>query len=400
VTGNGGDAVRAAVLVAQPIQHFAPGLRLLAQRPEVHTRVYYWNAAAGGLYDPGFGRHVRWSTDLHSGYDWWAPPAGRPAVRRQVAVWRRLRTDRPDAILCFGWASRIARAGIAYATLTRTPLLYYGDTNGRAPLGGGNQTVRALVLRRLFGGAAGAVSTGTFNREFYLAHGLPPERIHAGVYPTDVDLFHAAANQRRPNGGEGRPLVIGFAGKFTPIKAAQDLVEAVARLPDDLSWELRLIGDGPLRPQLEAAVATHGLTGRVHFLGFRNTDELPALMSEIDIMVMPSRKEPRGLVPIEAMAAGAAVVVSSATGVWGPGDAVQQGETGLVYPAGDIDALAACLRRLMDQPDLRLRLAAAGRARARSFGPHEFASTVAAALVATARPTRSTFRAQDARGNP
>jgi glycosyltransferase involved in cell wall biosynthesis len=381
------DAVRAALLIAQPIQHFAPGLRLLAQQPAVRARVYYWDAATGGRYDRGFGRHVRWSTDLHSGYDWWSPAAGGSAARRAADVWRQLRADRPEVVLCFGWASQVARAGIAYATLTRTPLLYYGDTNWRAAVNGRHPYLRAVVLRRLFRRAAGAVSTGTYNREFYIAHGLSPERIHPGVYPTDVDRFRAAAS-RRPADGPDRPVVIGFAGKFTPVKAPQDLIEAVARLPRELPWEVRLIGDGPLRTELESAVAAHGLTGRVRLLGFRNTDELPALMSEIDIMVMPSRKEPRGLVPIEAMAAGAAVVVSSATGVWGAGDAVQHGQTGLVYPAGDIAALTACLRRLLDDGGTRRAMAAAGRERARSFGPRDFAVSVTAALVATTREAR------------
>jgi glycosyltransferase involved in cell wall biosynthesis len=380
----GGDGpVMAAVLVERPIQHFAPGLRLLARQPGLQTRVYYWDAALDGIYDHGFGRHVRWQIDLHSGYDWWAPP-DRPAARRRLSVWRRLRGDRPAVILCFGWASPVARTGIAYATLSGTPLLYYGDSSWRAPAGGRHQRLRALALRRLFGQAAGAVSTGTFNREFYIGHGLDPERIHPGVYPTDVDRFEAVAARRRRPGGDGR-VVIGFAGKFIPIKAPQDLVDAVARLPSDQPWEVRMIGDGPLRPQLEAAIARHELTDRVRLLGFRNIDELPQAMSEIDVMVMPSHREPRGLVPIEAMAAGAAVVVSSATGVWGLGDAVQHGETGLVYPAGDIGALASCLRRLLDSPGLRSRLATAGQARARSFGPADFARTTASALVATVR---------------
>jgi glycosyltransferase involved in cell wall biosynthesis len=79
------------------------------------------------------------------------------------------------------------------------------------------------------------------------------------------------------------------------------------------------------------------------------------------------------------------VVVSSATGVWGSGDAIEHGLTGLVYPAGDVDALTAVLCRLVDDPKLRRRLADAGQARARAYGPRDFAATAAAALVAAAR---------------
>ncbi|NDL57649.1 glycosyltransferase family 4 protein [Phytoactinopolyspora mesophila] len=380
--------VRAAVLIDHPSQHIAPGLRLLTEQIEIRPRVYYWNPATRGVYDRGFGRHVSWNVDLHSGYDWWTPRAGASAVRRRTAAWRKLCRDRPEVVLAFGWASPIARVGITYATATRTPLLYYGDTNGHVQPATWRHRVRGLVLRQLFRRAAGAVSTGTFNRDFYVAHGLPPELVYPGVLPADVMQFHSAATLRRyPHDQEAstRALVIGFAGKFTPVKGVLDVVDAAALLPRDRSWELRLIGDGPLRPQLESAVAQRGLTERVRFLGFRNADELPALMSEIDIMVMPSRKEPRGLVAIEAMAAGAAVVVSSATGLWGPGDVVQHRRTGVVYPAGDVEALATHIRELLGDPSLRTRLAAAGQARSLSFGPGDFASTVSDALLTTIR---------------
>lgn len=381
--------MRAAVLINQPVQHFAPAFRLLSGAPGLHTRVYYWDSAVDGVYDPGFHRHVRWKVDLHSGYDWWSP---EPGARwgRGAQLLRRLFRDRPEIILCFGWATPVARLGIAYATATGTPLLYYGDSNPRSPISGRHRLVRGFILRRLFRIAAGAVSTGSFNREFYLSHGVAPQRVHPGVYPTEVALFTAAARQRRRSrmDSNGKPIVIGFAGKFVHIKGVDDLVAAAARLPRDERWELRLIGDGPLRPSIESLVSTHQLRDRVRFLGFRNTDEIPELLSEVDVMVMPSRVEPRGLVAIEAMAAGAAVVVSSATGVWGPGDVLQHEETGLVFPAGDVDALTQCLRRLMTDKALRDRLGRAGRARVTGSGPDGFATTVATALLATVREGR------------
>jgi glycosyltransferase involved in cell wall biosynthesis len=378
------------MLMDHPIQHFAPALRLLAAHPEVEISVYYWDAATDGLYDPAFGCHVRWNTDLHSGYAWWSPPGGGSALLRRLAVARSLSRDRPEAILSFGWAAPIARLGVCYAALTRTPLLYYGDSNWRTSARGGNSLARRVALRMLFRASGGALASGGCNRQFYLMHGMAPERVHTGVFPTDVDAFRVASERSRPDPAAGaatRPLVIGFAGKFLDIKAVDDLVEAAARLPRQVDWEVWLIGDGPERPRLEALVRERGLAGRVRFHGFRNTDELPALFAAIDIMVLPSRREARGQVAIEAMAAGAAVVVSSATGVWGPGDAVVDGESGLVFPSGDIDALSAGLRRLMD-PRLRARLAGAGQSRAQSYRFQDFAATTAAALVAVASENR------------
>jgi glycosyltransferase involved in cell wall biosynthesis len=381
------EPVRVAVVVDHPAQYFAPAFRLLAADPRLRTRVYYWDHAADGAYDPGFARHIRWDTDLHGGYDWWAPDPHAPLWRRGAALLRILGRDRPEAVLCFGWGSPAARLGLLYASAARTPLLYYGDTNPRTARRGRYRQLRTLLLRCIFHIAAGAVATGAFNREFYLASGMPPDRVHPGVLPSDIVRFSSARTDSR-TADEARSLVIGFAGKFSPIKGVDDLVSAAARLPREQPWELRLIGDGPLRLEIEALVDEHGLRERVRFLGFRNTGELPALFGDIDIMVMPSHREARGLVAIEAMAAGAAVIVSSATGVWGSGDAVEHERSGLVYPVGDIDALAQCLHRLMNDRALRIRLAREARARVVDLGPDGFAATAAAALLAVAKDRR------------
>jgi glycosyltransferase involved in cell wall biosynthesis len=381
------EPARVAVVVDHPAQYFAPAFRHLAADPRLRTRVYYWDHAADGAYDPGFARHIRWDTDLHGGYDWWAPDHRAPMWRRGAALLRSLGRDRPEAVLCFGWGSPAARLGLLYASAARTPLLYYGDTNPRTATTGRYRQLRSLLLRCIFQIAAGAVATGAFNREFYLAHGMPPRRVHPGVLPVDIVRFSTARTDSRRT-DDARPLVIGFAGKFSPVKGVDDLISAAARLPRDEAWELRLIGDGPLRLELEALVDERGLRDRVRFLGFRNTGELPALFGDIDIMVMPSRFEPRGLVAIEAMAAGAAVIVSSATGVWGPGDAVEHGRSGLVYPVGDIDALAKCLRRLMSDGALRARLASKAQTRVADLGPDGFAATAAAALLTVAKSRR------------
>jgi glycosyltransferase involved in cell wall biosynthesis len=381
-----------AVLLDHPAHYFSPAFRLLAENRTIDNTVYYWNAAVEGAMDPGFGRAVRWEGDLHSGYRWWAPGPDDPNWRRARRVLHALAAQRPQVILCFGWGSPIARLAILFATVTGTPLLYYGDTN---PQHSRYDRVRRPILRTLFRRAAGSLTTGALNREFYLAHGLQPDRIHPGVLPTDVAAFAAAGRSRaaRLATTNEPPVVIGFAGKLIVIKGVDDLIRAAARLPGRDRWELRLVGDGPLRPRLEALVEECGITERVRFLGFRDSSEMPTLMATCDIVVVPSHREARGLVAVEAMAAGAATVVSSATGVWGPGDVLQHDLSGLVFAAKDVDALAAALQRLIDDPALRQRLADAGRQRAMSCGPEAFAATAATALSAGAgRPRRALVR--------
>jgi glycosyltransferase involved in cell wall biosynthesis len=234
--------------------------------------------------------------------------------------------------------------------------------------------------------SAGAISTGTFNREFYIWHGMDPGRIWPGVCPADTDAF-AVGRSRAPGAdaqhsapGDSR-LRIGFAGKLIPRKGPDELLRAVALLPPGTDYCLTLVGDGPMLPELRCLAGRLGVADRVRFTGFANTTQMPGLLAGCDVVVVPSRRDMRALVTIEAMAAGAAVVVSDATAVWGPGDLVQHEVTGLVYPSGDEHALAAALGRLAAGPELLARLRDAGARRAAGYGPEAFARTMAAAVT-------------------
>lgn len=377
-----GQRVRIAVLLDHPAQYISPALRALAMQDGVQPRVYYWRAPNGPVFDPGFTRVVQWHTDLYSGYEWWAPEPELNPVRRRIALLSELRRFRPQAFLCFGWASPVTQTGLVFAALTGAPLLYICDTNGRAAEQvDWRRRLRRLGRRVMLRAAWGAVYTGVANRSFYIAAGFPPERLHPGVLPVDVDLFIAAAQRRRTS---TRRTVVGYVGKLQDFKCVDDLIAACALLRDDARWELWLVGDGPARSSLESMVESLGLAERVRFFGFRNTDEVPDLMAAMDVLVLPSRMEARGLVAIEAMATGATAVVSDATGVWGNGDVVEHGVTGLVYPVRDVVSLAGHLRRLLDDPAWRDRLASAGRQRASRFGPRDFATASAAALLRAA----------------
>jgi glycosyltransferase involved in cell wall biosynthesis len=136
-----------------------------------------------------------------------------------------------------------------------------------------------------------------------------------------------------------------------------------------------------MRESLQQTVQEHELQNHVRFLGFKNSDEIPEVLARMTVLVLPSRREPRGLVAVEAMAAGTIPVVSSATGVWGDGDAVEDGVTGFVYPQGEAPRLAAILGRLMNFPNLVADLSEAARSRALAYGPESFAASTADALA-------------------
>lgn len=174
-------------------------------------------------------------------------------------------------------------------------------------------------------------------------------------------------------------FVVGTVAHLSPKKGFAELLRAAARVP---GAHFVIAGDGPMRPEL-ARAAQAELKGRLHLLGWR--EDVPALMRRIDAYCLPSRREPFGLVLVEAMAAGRPVVAFRSGGA---PEVVVDGETGLLAAPGDADALAACIQRLAGDPQLRRRLGDAGRSRALSHFTldrqaarllDEFRSVVAAA---------------------
>lgn len=388
--------VRLLLTVDHPAQQLVPGFRAMIAQPLLSSQVLYWTTDASRL-DPGFNRVVQWDVDLINGYSLACPPTRLPTYRRLMWCWRRLRRLAPDAIIAFGWASPVSRLAIVYALVARIPLLFYGDSSMRESWKVPDNWLRALALRVLFRLAAGAVSTGTSNTDYYRHYGMPIGRIRPGVLPIDVDPF-LAARHRRPGPRRQYEQVpdsmhIVYAGKMTEGKAPNDLVRALSVLAGDPSWSATFVGDGPVLEQVRSHSSDLGLSERIKFVGFANTSAMPDLLATADVFVLPSLQDARGLVAVEAAAAGAAVIVSDATGVWGGQDElVEHNVSGLVYPAGRPAELAGQLRRLLDDRALLETIRTEGTRRSEWFGPFQFAQATAAAVRRAVEPRRKPHR--------
>lgn len=170
-------------------------------------------------------------------------------------------------------------------------------------------------------------------------------------------------------------------GRLSYFKGFDVLLRAVAMLP---SAELVLVGDGECAGSLHKLARQLGLQTRVRFFGHVAMDavgqaQLATLHAQSDVFCLPSteRAESFGLVLLEAMRAGKPVVASDIPGS-GVGFVVQDGQTGLLVPPGDAAALAAALRTLAADADLRQRMGAAG---AQRFAEHFTLAAVAPAIA-------------------
>jgi glycosyltransferase involved in cell wall biosynthesis len=153
------------------------------------------------------------------------------------------------------------------------------------------------------------------------------------------------------------PARLVMVARLSRWKDQPTLLHALSGLKD-LDWQLELVGDGPLRGQLEELVQSLGLTSRVNFLGFRR--DVPERIAEAQVFLLISKWEgfPRSI--LEAMRAGLPVVASDVGGVQ---ESVVDGTTGFVVPRGDAGYLRQCLRQLITSSELRVCMGASGRAR-------------------------------------
>lgn len=196
------------------------------------------------------------------------------------------------------------------------------------------------------------------------------ETIPNGVDPPKVlDRRDARAKL----GCEGDALLVGAVGRLVEEKGLATLIAALAQVVRESVQQVRLVilGEGPLRPTLEAAVREAGLAGVVALPGFR--PDAPQLLKAFDVIVVSSVNEGLSMALLEAMAAGRCVV---ATNVGGNADAVRHRQEGLLVPPRDPSGLAAALRRVVEDPGLRARL---GNAAARRFQRRFTADRMAAA---------------------
>jgi glycosyltransferase involved in cell wall biosynthesis len=194
--------------------------------------------------------------------------------------------------------------------------------------------------------------------------------------PVDLERFDPARIDRagaRAGLGElaARRLLLGVVAQLSPWKGQDTAIEALALLRDEgVDAHLLLIGSAKFLAsatrfdneayvtRLRGLVASSGLEDRVSFMGER--EDVPELMRDLDVLLLPSWEEPFGRAVIEAMALRVPVI---ATNVGGPAEILEHGREGYLLPPRQPRAWAAAVRGLAEDPDARAEMGRAGRLR-------------------------------------
>jgi glycogen(starch) synthase len=182
--------------------------------------------------------------------------------------------------------------------------------------------------------------------------------LHNGIAPRRWRASSDKVRAARERYGPGRAPLLLYLGRLEYEKGVQDLIAALPRIRRrHPGTRLLVAGSGTAADLLVEAARTHRVRRSVSFLGHLPDADLAALMRAVDAVVLPSRYEPFGIVALEAAAAGAPLVASTAGGL---GEVVVDGETGLSFAPGDVAGMAeAVARGLSDSEGARRRARAA-----------------------------------------
>jgi glycosyltransferase involved in cell wall biosynthesis len=307
------------------------------------------------LDEPGL-----WARDLRArGIEvhclWRQPGIDLSIPRRLAALLRRRRADIVHAHQCTPWFySALARLFYpAPRLLMQEHGRFYPEVDNRP-----RRLVNRLLINRLTHRFVAVSRDIRARLQRYEA--IPAERIEV-VYnglkpPPRLSDEHRRA-LRKELGLPADAFVVGTVGRFDPIKNLPMLVDAIVQVAAARADTIHglLVGDGPVRPEIEARVRARGMADRIHLTGFR--DDARQVVQCMDVFVLASFSEGTSMALLEAMACGVPAVV---TDVGGNPEVVVAGRTGWVVPSGATDRLAAALLEAAADPARRAELAQAG----------------------------------------
>lgn len=360
--------LRLAIITSHPIQYYAPWYRYLNANTGLTLRVFYLlDATVTNQADRQFKGNIQWDIPLLEGYDYEFVPnvSKRPGTGhfgglQNPTLSKQVRAFQPDAVMMMNYN---------YASLYRflagwreTPLLFRGDSHRLFPEAGLKAILKRQWITQIYRKFDACLYVGQANRAYFQYHGVEDERLFFSPHAIDNERFIAQAEtahlEARPWKRElGIPddhQVILFSGKLIPKKRPLDLLRAFlrAKLPH---VSLLFVGSGELEGELRKQAEISG-NPHTYFAPFQNQSQMPRTYAAGDVMVLPSygSGETWGLAVNEAMCLARPVIVSDHVGC--TTDLVIPDKTGLIFPAGDVDALTNCLKKVFQEKGQPLQL--------------------------------------------
>ncbi|MDR5855168.1 glycosyltransferase family 4 protein [Caballeronia sp. LZ062] len=294
-----------------------------------------------GFSDVDYSYHRYPMTKLYNGcYE--DVPTWRMTVR---LVWEVLKA-KSDLVVLPGYHRPEYWAMMAACIVTGKRRAVFCDSTGRD---NPRRMLTSIPKRVFFALCDGYFAFGTRSREYLMSLGAKQEKIfipcQAAALPRSFSP-ETVVEDRLAHRQGNKPVFL-FVGRLSAEKGIDTLVDAFKQLRKSVpNAELRIVGTGPLGDDLKKQVSEAGLQGAVHFLGSLQDEPLSREYFGATCMVLPSKREPWGLVTNEALSHGCPVVVSESCGC--VPELVVEGVSGYAFPAGDVASLHRTMLKALE----------------------------------------------------
>ncbi|MGE5691167.1 MAG: glycosyltransferase family 4 protein, partial [Pseudomonadota bacterium] len=380
------ERVRVTYVAPEPTPFRSIMFDRIAERPELDLRVVY----------SGHTIFSRWWTIVPRHRAAFMDGRRVPGVRNvfrhdyplTTEIFRELADSRPDVVVVSGWSTFASQAAVAWCRTHRVPYVLLVESNDADPRPGWRRAVKGAVVPRFVQGAERVLAIGKLARESVIARGADPDRVGWFANTIDVAWFASETERlqarrrelREELGATDDDVVVLSIARLAPEKGLDTLVLAAATAADP-HLLLVLAGDGPERARLETLADELGV--RLRIVENVPFERIVERYVAADVFALLSTHEPWGVVVNEAAATGLPLLLSDRVGAHA--DLLVDGENGMLVPAGDVQAAAAALRRLVAEPVLRARFGGRSLAVMRGWGYEpsieSFVETVRAAAA-------------------
>jgi glycosyltransferase involved in cell wall biosynthesis len=329
------------IFASHPIQYQAPLFRLLAKKVDLIV-IYGYNPKPKNQSDAGFGVAFEWDIPLLDGYNYefatLKNDTNANTQNRNGLVLKNpnqiIEKHHPSIIIVHGWFPRAMVQMIVAAHKKKIPVWVRGDSNLQMKESKLKSNLKNIYFKWLFSKITGFLYVGKLNKALYQYYGVNKKRLVFAPHSVDTNRFLKEFDEStKVNGNQ---FVIGFVGKFIPIKNPLELIEAVNLSKYKSNIQIKWIGDGPMMFEIEQLCLKYKLSYSI--TGFLNQGEIVSKgYSDLDLMVLPSYNETWGLVVNEVYCGNIPVIVSDKVGC--ANDLVRPLNEMLVYDSGNLNSL-------------------------------------------------------------
>lgn len=356
--------MKIALVISHPIQHFCPMYASWASIDGIDLKVFFGsNLGAVKYIDPNFKKEIQWNNLYldefnHEFLNGDKILQSEPNLDAENLN-KKLDEFVPDLLIHYGYFHKLAKRARAWAINNKVKIAYISDAEHRQKRPLWKEILKFPYLYNFFRKEDYFFSVGDANEKYYSFYGVPKSKIKRMRFAIDIRSYDKAFEQKETLRNNFRnqysiasqDIAISVVGKLVDWKSQDHLIKLLQQLEQShptKKFHLLIAGSGPMEEQWKT-LASNIKHNQVHFLGFVNPTDLPAIYAASDVYVHPALIEPHSLSISEAIYMGCPIIVANTSGSWGNDDDVQIGKNGYVYQHGNLNELQQQLIKIVEE---------------------------------------------------